>query len=84
MRLVQLPVVVLLGAPAATGHGATSFPPPRNAIDGDTPPWSGTVPKTRLGGSPFEGWCPTPTNSTKDDRHLSGRYSPLLFWRLSS
>ena len=80
MRLVQVPALVLLAAPAATGHGATSFPLPRNAIDGDTPPWSGPVPKTSLGGAPFQGWCPMPSNSTKDGRHLSGRNGQACFW----
>lgn len=80
MRLVQVPALVLLAAPTATGHGATSFPLPRNAIDGDTPPWSGPVPKTSLGGAPFQGWCPMPSNSTKDGRHLSGRNGQACFW----
>ncbi len=78
--LVQLPALVLLAAPTATGHGATSFPLPRNAIDGDTPPWSGPVPRTSLGGAPFGGWCPIPTNDTKAERHLSGRNGQSCFW----
>lgn len=80
MRLVQVVPALVLLAPTACGHGATSFPLPRNAIDGDTPPWSGPVPKTSLGGAPFQGWCPMPSNSTKDGRHLSGRNGQACFW----
>ena len=70
MRVALSVTVALLGAQQTAGHGATSFPKPRNAIDHELPPWNGAVPTTRTGGAPFTGWCPIPSNTSKGE--LSG------------
>ena len=71
--LAQLNLVV-----EVTSHGAVTFPPPRNAIDGDKPPWNGAVPKTKLGGEPFGGWCPFPAGGNSTE--LSGANGQSCFW----
>jgi len=43
------------------GHGAVTFPRPRNAIDGVLAPWNETLP-TPL---PFDGYCPIPAKDGK-------------------
>ena len=66
------------GPREAASHGAVTFPPPRNAIDGDKPPWNGAVPKTKLGGEPFGGWCPYPAGNNSTE--LSGANGQSCFW----
>ena len=71
--------LLLGGGPReVTSHGAVTFPPPRNAIDGDKPPWNGAVPKTKLGGEPFGGWCPFPAGGNSTE--LSGANGQSCFW----
>jgi hypothetical protein len=64
--------VLCLSLPALiAGHGAITFPPPRNAIDSDEAPWGGKVPYP----VPFEPWCPIPSASavsTDPGRNLTG------------
>jgi len=56
-----------------TGHGAVVFPPPRNAVDNDIPPWSGQVPDPIPG---VDAWCPV---SGKNNT-LSGSNGQACFW----
>jgi len=65
--------------PLVSGHGAITFPPPRNAIDSDELPWGGKVPTP----VPFEPWCPMPSeDATVSDpgRNLTGANGQACFW----
>ena len=54
----------------AEGHGAVTFPRPRNAVDGTIAPWNGEPP----GAMPFMFWCTSPVpNSTAGARNVTGR-----------
>ena len=55
----------------ASGHGAVTIPPPRQAIDADVAPWSGSVPAYPI---PFDSpnWCAIPDAKSTDPRKLSG------------
>lgn len=57
--LVAILATVLIGH--VYGHGAVVFPPPRNNVDSDLPPWKNGVPSP----VPFEPWCPYPTPNGK-------------------
>jgi len=54
------------------GHGAVVFPPPRNAVDNNIPPWSGEVPNPIPG---VDAWCPV-----ADGSKLSGKNGQACFW----
>lgn len=64
--------VVLAAAEGIRGHGAVTFPPPRNAIDSNEAPWKNGVPRP----VPFEPWCPFPQNESA----LSGANGQACFW----
>jgi len=64
--------LIFFTVPAVTGHGAVVFPPPRNAVDHDLPPWSGGVPNPIPG---VDAWCPFANGST-----LSGSNGQACFW----
>jgi len=66
-------VVFLLSATSSvSGHGAVVFPPPRNAVDHDIPPWSQGVPDPIPG---VDAWCPFAKGSA-----LSGSNGQACFW----
>lgn len=48
----MLALIAAALVPGVAGHGAVTFPPPRNAIDSDEKPWGDTVPYP----VPFEPW----------------------------
>ena len=61
------------------GHGATTYPPPRNAIDANEDPWRSPVPRK----VPFEPWCPFPSaiaEITDPGRNLTGSNGQACFW----
>ena len=62
----------------ALGHGAVSFPPPRQAIDGSLAPWNGKVPQEM----PFMFWCASPSASAHglDKRNVTGVNGQACFW----
>ena len=68
----------------AYGHGAVTYPPPRQAVDHLTAPWSGTVPEN----IPFMFWCAKPAHPTYDRHHptppdarnLTGSNGQACFW----
>lgn len=60
----------------ASGHGAVSFPPPRNAVDRDLLPWSGPVPNPPPSVETCTGWCPVPGK----DGMPSGQNGQACFW----
>ena len=61
-------------------HGAMTHPRPVNAVDGDIPPWSGPVPTTKLGGLPFQGWCPFPDANSSHPLNLTGANGQACFY----
>lgn len=67
---VAVATVTALGG--ADAHGAVTIPKPRNSVDGDEPPYNGSVPWP----IPFDApnWCAHPSSSMagKDPRNLSG------------
>jgi len=68
-----------VGASRVRAHGAVTWPPPRNAVDSDTAPWSDGVPAP----VPFQPWCAFPNASApdvKDDRNLTGANGQACFW----
>lgn len=70
--------LVLVSA-AVFGHGAITYPPPRNAIDSNEMPWGGKVPTP----VPFEPWCPMPSadaSSSDPGRNLTGANGQSCFW----
>jgi len=60
----------------ALGHGAVTFPPPRNAIDRDLAPWNGPVPVDPPSVETHTGWCPVPG----DDGFPSGKNGQACFY----
>lgn len=63
-------------APCANGHGAVTYPPPRNAVDKDLAPWNGPVPAKDPSVESHTGWCPVADpNGT-----VSGRNGQACFW----
>jgi hypothetical protein len=72
--------VCLILAGVVPQHGAMTRPRPRNAVDGDVPPWSGAVPTTKLGGLPFTGWCPFPDANSSHPLNLTGANGQACFW----
>lgn len=64
-------------AGAAAGHGAVSFPRPRQAIDGNVAPWNGTVPAYPI---PFMFWCATPDAGSTQPHNLTGVNGQACFW----
>merc|ERR1719456_1152130 len=79
---VCYPMYVFLFAwlPGTQGHGAVTFPPPRNAIDSDEMPWGGKVPAP----VPFEPWCPYPSaaaaGTDPNGVNLTGANGQACFW----
>lgn len=70
-------VVLVLGlAAGCLAHGAVTFPPPRQAVDGSLAPWNGTVPFP----VPFEFWCASPSASSSQPRNLTGSNGQACFW----
>jgi len=65
-------LLLLSATPLVSGHGAVVFPPPRNAVDHDIPPWSEAVPDPIPG---VDAWCPFAKGST-----LSGSNGQACFW----
>ncbi len=66
-------------AGVAAGHGAVTFPPPRNAIDSNEAPWINPVPNP----VPFEPWCPYPSEDaaiSDPGRNLTGANGQACFW----
>lgn len=62
-----------------SGHGAVTYPPPRNAIDSNEKPWSNPVPQP----VPFEPWCPFPSEEAAGvdpGRNLTGANGQACFW----
>ena len=68
--------------PNVSGHGAVTFPPPRNNIDHGEKPWSDGVPNpVPAVDDPKNGfWCPIP--SPFFDDQLTGIYMKLVFVNL--
>jgi len=61
------------------GHGAVTWPPPRNAVDSSSSPWSDGVPTP----VPFQPWCAFANSSApdvKDSRNLTGANGQACFW----
>lgn len=71
-------VVFYLSAilPVTWGHGSVTYPPPRQAIDGNVAPWNGTVPEA----IPFMFWCAVPDADSTDPRGVSGANGQACFW----
>jgi len=75
--MVSLSAVFLIGIiTQASGHGAVTQPPPRNAIDGSVYPWNGNVPDE----VPFEFWCASADTHSHDPRKVSGVNGQACFW----
>jgi len=72
-------LLALSALPTAYSHGASTHPPPRNAIDSNELPWGGAVPTP----VPFEPWCPYPSEAasrTDPGRNLTGSNGQACFW----
>ena len=50
MMLPHIAILLACAIGLAHGHGAMTFPPPRNAIDSNEKPWGGPVPINYLWG----------------------------------
>eukprot|EP00041_Stephanoeca_diplocostata_P039847 m.1638000 g.1638000 ORF g.1638000 m.1638000 type:complete len:400 (-) comp26550_c0_seq1:266-1465(-) len=74
MPMPPYSLVLLLSATEVLGHGAVSFPPPRNGIDGKIAPWNGSVPVP----VPFDAWCAIPSH--EHSGQLSGENGQACFW----
>jgi len=70
-------MMMLIFVEETAAHGAVSYPPPRNGIDGSVAPWNGTVPDYPL---PFEFWCAKPMAGSTDPRNLTGSNGQACFW----
>eukprot|EP00035_Acanthoeca_spectabilis_P021459 m.438361 g.438361 ORF g.438361 m.438361 type:complete len:394 (+) comp18227_c0_seq1:15-1196(+) len=71
--------VVVATVAAVLGHGAVTYPPPRNAIDSNQLPWSGSIPQR----VPFEPWCPYPSAdaaASDPGRNITGKNGQACFW----
>ena len=69
-------LLVLACATCASGHGAMTQPPSRNAIDVSVAPWNGTVPDE----VPFMFWCASPDAVSTDARRVSGAAGQACFF----
>ncbi len=52
-------ILPLFGPALVSGHGAMTWPPPRNGIDRDLSPWSGPAPNPTPSVESKTGWCPS-------------------------
>ena len=86
MKLFMLPpaaaplLLLLFGLAAETsGHGAVTFPPPRNAIDADMAPWNGSVPTLPIN-TMFR--CPSPSAEAAgtNPHNLTFKQGQACFW----
>jgi len=79
MFLLLLIVLISLTLPQAHGHGAVVNPFPRNGLEGNISPWTGSVPSPMPAVSdPRNGyWCPVGDPSTGQ---LSAQNGQACFW----
>jgi len=69
----------LFGVYEVSAHGSVVHPPPREAIDGSSSPWNGTVPDYPI---PFMFWCATASAEAHGHNvhNLTGRNGQACFW----
>ena len=70
--LARVVIFLFLATSLVSGHGAVVYPPPRNAIDHELPPWSGQVPPSIPG---VDAWCPFHNGTS-----LTGNNGQACFW----